>query len=827
MADPLSGSGEGLRMLSYLRRIGDTIFGLFRFADEVEEKQHFGFGHFVILLTLTPFILSMGLYYFSDVSKVPSWYQGNYQRFISAQAPTKPAGDRQCFLSLCPEVEAYPLRKAIFEKMPPAELEVKAYASSTVADILQEKSRSVFGDQIYTGLIFLGLGLYLPCAILCVIRRRFEMLIFGLCIPPAFGLTAAGLLNEQLAMFAAPKIALAWLILRGRPLSRPIVVGLTLLTLLAVAGAVETLWLVLALIIILVASGIACLVAKLWQWIPNALTRLRPGFRWGRPVAAVILCLPAGLVLYMVYIGLCVLGAGAPDFGLVKVLLPIVLFVMILALGRLIVTAIAVNAYFIKAMGLWRTLRVTAHAAILWLPMLVLTAPYFILTEHLLPKWTTDALYEAHIFPNPYDHELRDNSLQATALAFDEKLFRFHVAMETIKAEVRAQAYDLRANGLKARVLREFDTIFPSQMEMEPIHTGVPLIGGLMDDGLALGQEKANESYMKLRASLRTNVEESVSGLDQQFNEAVTTNEQRALDIVTQVKTKATDGILDANHSTQSAIWTTMIYVGAVHSIGLMLFLSICIRSFLYVFARVAFHRNMGTVVTLGRIDDSPPAMPPARITPTGGQYVIPDDHEATYYVSRRFQCRGKAPRFSIPQPFHAPIARLLHGATTMNKIVMKRGEGTVSCTAARGAQFLVWDLADGEVVIFDFHNFVGISESLQLSTLISTRLTSLLLGKFIFSKAIGPGKLILMTDGRAEITGDGQVAESLPPERLVAMHLDTRLNVESELNIVDVYLSTAYVRPAAGGQVIVDVDSQRGSRPGLGRFFLHFLWPG
>ena len=130
-------------------------------------------------------------------------------------------------------------------------------------------------------------------------------------------------------------------------------------------------------------------------------------------------------------------------------------------------------------------------------------------------------------------------------------------------------------------------------------------------------------------------------------------------------------------------------------------------------------------------------------------------------------------------------------------------------------------------MVVFDFHNFVGMTEELQVSTLISLRLTTLLLGKFIFSTATGPGKLILKTDGRAEITGRDEIADSLPPERLVAMHRETRLSLDSELGIVDVYLSTAYVRPQSGGQVIVDVDSQRGSASGLGRFFLHFIWPG
>ena len=69
-------------------------------------------------------------------------------------------------------------------------------------------------------------------------------------------------------------------------------------------------------------------------------------------------------------------------------------------------------------------------------------------------------------------------------------------------------------------------------------------------------------------------------------------------------------------------------------------------------------------------------------------------------------------------------------------------------------------------------------------------------------------------------------MADSLPPERMVAMPRDTRLYAESELGPLDVYLSTAYIRPESGVQLIVNVDSQRGSGVGLGRFLTHFIWP-
>ena len=162
-----------------------------------------------------------------------------------------------------------------------------------------------------------------------------------------------------------------------------------------------------------------------------------------------------------------------------------------------------------------------------------------------------------------------------------------------------------------------------------------------------------------------------------------------------------------------------------------------------------------------------------------------------------------------------------------MNKVVMHTEDKGVTLTSTKGQQFIEWDVREGETVLFNFRNFVGMSEELHISTLISVRLSTLLLGEIIYSTATGPGKLILETSGRAEITRRDQIADSLPPERMVAMPRDTRMYVESELGPVDVYLSSAYIRPEMGGQMIIDVDSQSGAGMGLGRFFLHFIWPG
>jgi uncharacterized protein (AIM24 family) len=513
--------------------------------------------------------------------------------------------------------------------------------------------------------------------------------------------------------------------------------------------------------------------------------------------------------------------------GLTLSLSTVVMFVLALVVVRLLFQGCWENAYLLRNLGWRRSLRVGAHTLVLWLPMALLAIPYFFLTEHFIPKAVVNELYDNRTLKHPYGHDLRDNVLQSTADHFDERIFRWHVATETVKREVMDHAEQLRNNGLEKRLMAEFDHIMPPALAFDAVETGVPVIGSALDSGAEKIQGSVNDAYKAMRSDIERDLRAFVKQKDQEFQASLLNpTEVHALNTLADVKRRGVYLMLQANRQTQDAVWWTFAYLRAAHLLTLLLFALVCVKSFLYVFARISFHRDAGTFLTVGQSQVSGHDASQAKIAATGQQYTFPRGIEETFYVSRRFQCRGKAPKFSVPQPLHAPIARLMHGAMTMNKLELNSSEGVVSCTATRGAEFLEWELRDGEVVLFNFHHFVGMSESVQISTVISPRISTLLLGRFIFSAATGPGKLILVTEGRAEIAQGKEAAQSLPPERLVAMHVDTRLHVDSELGFADIYLSTAYIRPAGGGRVIVDVDCQQGATVGLIRFFKNFLWP-
>ncbi len=121
--------------------------------------------------------------------------------------------------------------------------------------------------------------------------------------------------------------------------------------------------------------------------------------------------------------------------------------------------------------------------------------------------------------------------------------------------------------------------------------------------------------------------------------------------------------LLDANRKALATVWWSINYGRAAYMLSVLVFIFVCLKSFFYVFSsHVSFNRNTGTFVTLENTEQDTETVQ-SRITATGLQYEIEGNSEETFYISRRFQSRGKAPRFTIPQPFKAPISRLLNGA--------------------------------------------------------------------------------------------------------------------------------------------------------------------
>ncbi len=803
------------------------------------EKKLFGLGQFVLLLSLTPYLFDLSLYQLSDVSETPAHYEIKPDRFESLppypglsrppslpKAPLPLSKDEQKLLKICNSTKNVkylaiagwiahdkvcpPLvrKKAAYSKnLPKYKIALANYNNALIeyrAKVIESKQ----AETAYQNFNPVLTSKPLPSSEEIIVKKYSNR-----------SLTA--MVNSTLAVNTWQHITTpTWLI--GLILIFP-TIWLTIrrrywgLLLFGLGGPAFN----YAALMVSFIPGLDTLAA----WQIHSVITAQIAFLWFAMRGKIQSRSFALYILLITFFAIWPILFSNLDYPAIQSLLPILVFMMAAVLARLIVKGILENAYLFNKLGWINNLRKSLHTLCLWIPLGLLAVPFFFVTETLIPQHTVNHLHAANVLNYGAEHDILDNALISTATKADDIAFSWHLSAENTKRDIYNKATQWENIKLSEKMIETFDQIMPESLVFEDVDTGVPLIGWAIDIGVRESQKSTNKAYKNLRQNIRSKLKAITEKYDQAFKASINQSKTEALQIVDTAHQNGLGIILDANEKAQNTLWWTINYMQTMHQLTIFVFAFICLKSLLYVFARVSFNLNTGTFVTLGNIE-SKHQQPPSTIRPTGHQYLIDGTSNQHFYISRRYQCRGKAPRFSIPQPFRAPIARLFHGSYAMNKVFVKQGDGDISCTATQGMEFFEWSLGKNETVVFDFHHFVGMTEDIQLSTLISMRASSLLLGKMIYSQATGPGKLILMAKGRAEVIEAGSKTASLPPERLIAMQKDTRFHIDSELDIINIYLSTAYVSPAGGGQVIVDVDSQRGNKTGLGSFARRFILP-
>jgi hypothetical protein len=795
----------------FLSKLYLTLVKLFSHSESVSERKLFGLGQFVLLLTLTPYIFNLSLYSFSNDEKIPSHYEYDATRFnLLNQYLIKPkdlskndmdmidackkweSSKKQSnnqFVSLlnklCVELNdkhlIYKIELNRFNKTqafregldvnftckPPLScLKVEKTNSPSMTNLLGLNVASNAWQLMISPSWYLGLILIFPTVLLSLKRQLSGLLILGLAAP-AFN------------------------------------------------------YIVFILVFVLGLDSIA-------NWQINHTLIPKISFVWfalkGQMRAKSFIYF---ILLLLISTIIPVLINDAAAFNTTKAQLPILVFIAVAAVARLVVKGARENFYLLQNLGWSKGIKTARHAFLLWLPLFIIASPFLYVTEVALPTEAVNTLHDRGILTFNHKHNIRDNALQSAALKADNLMYKWYLEIEKVKSEIKKQGDKITQEGIEKSVMQAVDSILPTGLTFNPHESDAwwPAneVVNLSVDASTAATNTAFTNFIK---EMKGNLSDFLKSKETTIKEGAQNAQETAQKQVDTIYEIGRDTILKANRDSQTTLWWTMTYISAAHQLSLLIFGFVCVKSFMYVFARVSFNRDTGTFVTLGDSQLIANQNNPSPIISTGREYIIKSNKTESYFISRRFQCRGKAPKFNIPQAFYAPIARIFNGAYTMNKVTMQKGDDEVSCSATKGMEFFEWTLSENETVIFDFHYFVGMTESIKVSTLISPRMSSLLLGRMIFSQATGPGKLILMAKGRAEIIDNQETTGSLPPERLIAMHKQTRLHIDSELDPLNIYLSTAYIRPAGGGKIIVDVDSQRGSTSGLASFIKHFILP-
>jgi hypothetical protein len=185
------------------------------------------------------------------------------------------------------------------------------------------------------------------------------------------------------------------------------------------------------------------------------------------------------------------------------------------------------------------------------------------------------------------------------------------------------------------------------------------------------------------------------------------------------------------------------------------------------------------------------------------------------------------------PWPWSAPLARILRGRYflytrgTFLADAERPAHGRVA-SASGGMAIVEWQMRPGEEVVFGYRDFFGASDNIRLRSVISLRLSTLLLGRIVFRIARcegDEGRLLL----RAHVEElDPQHIRAIPPERLLAWHRHARFGIHSGRTAWKTLLNGyTLVRKAgvdgADGQVVVsseDVGSNLGSIRFVRRIF-------
>ncbi len=493
------------------------------------------------------------------------------------------------------------------------------------------------------------------------------------------------------------------------------------------------------------------------------------------------------------------------------------LFVVFTVLMRFIYLAILQNVLILSKLGLSKTLRLVLKTFLYWSPMLIFIIPGEILSSK-MHKASMDALY-THSFVVSTDEEKkykRDQFEKDLQLSLDTLIdeMKMGIILKTNdvfkKSSKKIEDFPKTANAAFEKSIPKDlpDVSEKFKLENCPIWKIKCTVKDITKEGL-------NDAFLDGRDEQERKFMTEIYAMQGKVGSL----DSLQMMTIEQINLRA-DNLKSGIYTSMMVSFKTILFINIISNL-ILLFL--ILKSFLYVFARVAFTAENEAYITL--LDEGA-SMPVGAQSRCSHSYTIPAARNENFYISRVFEPSGRAPKFTIPQWSKAIVGRISARAYAMNKVVMKDREGDVYFRAMGGNEFVEWDIQDGEVVIFDFKRFVGMSEGIKLSAIVSLRLTSLLMGKTIFTVAKGPGKLVLMTEGKPIMGEEEKASASIPASRIIAWQKNTKFHVESELNVMDVFLSGIYLKRQGTDPVLIDADAKGKAQKGIVSFIRKFLMP-
>ncbi len=500
----------------------------------------------------------------------------------------------------------------------------------------------------------------------------------------------------------------------------------------------------------------------------------------------------------------------------------LVLFLTYTVLIRFLFLAFKQNITIFKETGFKKTCTLALKSFLYWSPLLIFIIPGAILNSK-MNKASIDQLYDNTFIMSTNDSRKyeRDQFEKDLKFSLEAEVICLHEAIEKGNKEI-VSIVNRKTDSIPSQVDAIFKGIFkPTLPKMAPVfkEEDCGFWGKLNFTCQAKNSAKrsVNTSYVKQRNRMR---ELLVNEVDQSAK-GIQDGVEGSTDGINDLMQQEIDAIIDKVQFTIQSTFDTLLFINLLLDIA---FGFLILKSFLYVFSRVAFSSDDENYVTLLEADDY---TSDGSLHNAGNQYSIdPSSTKENYFISRSFEPSGRAPKFSLPQWKSAFLARIFTRNYAMNKIIMKSRPEAVHFKTMGSHEFVEWDIKEGEEVVFHFKNFVGMSAGIKISAILSLRLTSLLFGRLLFTTAKGPGKLILMTKGEPITAEHTNANASVATSRILAWQKNTRFNVESELNLIDVFMSGIYLKKKEHDLILIDADMKGPSKNGIVRFIKNFILP-
>ncbi len=343
---------------------------------------------------------------------------------------------------------------------------------------------------------------------------------------------------------------------------------------------------------------------------------------------------------------------------------------------------------------------------------------------------------------------------------------------------------------------------------------------------------KIDSKIRRIYAEVRTKVDHVFIGIEQQYANATSSYQTRnidtsgltskALDVQTIIQESIKGSVSEMTESTIRGIRILFMVLFFYGLLGTLSFAYLVIQTFMYVFARVTISEKNKVFATL---NTSMKELPQGSIKACGDTYTIPANSQEIYYVSRSFEPSGMPPKFVVPYPKTSILPRIKSQIYSMNRIKM-RNESPIQFRAIGSCEFIEWTIAEGEEVVFNYQNLVALTSTVRMKSVLNLRVTTLILGKLFHKVAVGPGKIILMSKGRPIISGEESANTSLAQNRILAWNGGTRFDIDSELNLVDIYLSGFYLKKMNEDLIVIDADAKGKASSGLIQYVKGLVWP-